>query len=80
MVNGPPMIATARPLMPTSAQTSCGIACVALTIASAPAKALPSNAPRNSEAKNRPPRKPDPMLMAEASAFSTMSNAMCCSG
>jgi hypothetical protein len=34
-----------------------------------PAKTLPNNAPRNSEAKKRPPRKPEPMEKAEAVAF-----------
>ena len=73
MVSGPPMIATASPLMPTRAQTSCGTAWAALTSANAPAKAFPSNAPRNSEAKNSPPRKPEPIEIAEAVAFRTTS-------
>ena len=36
-----------------------------------PAKSLPSSAPRNSEAKNRPPRKPEPIETAEAASFSS---------
>ena len=40
-------------------------------------RAFPSSAPRNREAKNRPPRKPEPMLMAEAADFSRISSAMC---
>ena len=75
MVSGPPMIATASPLMPTSAQTTGETACAVLTMASAPANALPTSAPRNSEAKNRPPRKPEPIEIAEAIDFSTTSSA-----
>ena len=75
MVSGPPMIATASPLMPTSAQTTGETACAVLTTASAPANSLPTSAPRNSEAKNSPPRKPGPIEIAEAIDFSTTSSA-----
>ena len=75
MVNGPPMIATARALMPTSAQTTADTAWAVLTAASVPANSLPTSAPRNSEAKNRPPRKPEPIETAEANDFSTTSRA-----
>ena len=61
--------------MPTSAQTTGDTACAVLTMASAPANVRPTSAPRNSEAKNRPPRKPDPIEIAEAIDFSTTSKA-----
>ena len=77
MVSGPPTIATASALMPTSAQTTGGTACATVTIASTPANSLPTSAPRNSEAKNSPPRKPEPIEIAEADAFSTISSAIC---
>ena len=60
--------------MPTSAQITGDTACTVLTAASTPAKHLPSTAPRNSDAKNRPPRNPDPIEMAEAADFSTTSS------
>ena len=77
MVSGPPMIATASPLIPTSAHTTGETACAVLTMASAPANALPTSAPRNSEAKNRPPRNPEPIEIAEAIDFSTTSSVTC---
>ena len=75
IVSGPPMIATARPLMPTRAQTTGDTACAVLTMAERAGEGLPTSAPRNSEAKNRPPRKPEPMEIAEAIDFSTTSSA-----
>ena len=75
MVSGPPMIATASPLIPTRAQTTGETACAVLTAASVPANSLPTKAPRNSDAKNRPPRKPEPMEIAEATDFSTSNRA-----
>ena len=39
-----------------------------------PANTLPNSMPRNSEAKNRPPRKPEPIENAEATALAS-SNA-----
>ena len=77
IVNGPPTTAVASALMPTSAHTTAGTACTTVTSASAPANSLPSRAPRNRDAKNNPPRKPEPMLMAEATDFSTIRTPMC---
>ncbi len=75
MVSGPPMIATARPLMPTRAQIVGEIMCSGLTPPTIRANALPSTAPRNNEAKNKPPRKPEPIEIADASAFSSTSSS-----
>ena len=77
IVSGPPTTATASALMPTSAHTTAGRTCTTVMVASRAANSLPTSAPRNSEAKNSPPRKPDPMDTAEAVAFSTISRATC---
>jgi hypothetical protein len=73
MVNGPPMMPTASALMPTRAHTTGDTACAVVTAAIAVAKAFPISAPKNKEAKNNPPRKPEPIEMADARAFSTTS-------
>ena len=52
------------------------IALAGETKAITPANTLPSSAPRNSDAKNRPPRKPEPSEIAEAASLSTKTLAM----
>ena len=52
--------------MPTTAMVAGGTIWVVLTSASALPKNLPTSAPRNSEAKNNPPRNPEPIEIAEA--------------
>ncbi len=77
IVSGPPTTATAMALMPTRAHTTGGSACVAVTVARPAANSLPVSAPRNSEAKNNPPRKPEPIETAEATDFAKISSAIC---
>lgn len=72
MVSGPPRIAVAMALIPTMPSTTAGTWSENSDI-HAKATSLPSIAPRKSEAKNRPPRKPLPIEMAEATAFRTIS-------
>ena len=78
IVSGPPTTAVASALMPTMAQITGGSACTTSTVASSPANILPSNAPSSREAKNNPPRNPDPMLIADAADFSRISRPRCC--
>ena len=80
IVSGPPTMATATPLMPTSAHTTAGSAWAAEMCANTPANSLPSTEPRNKEAKNRPPRNPEPIDTADAIAFRTNSMARYVSG
>ena len=54
MVSGPPMIATARPLMPTKAQTTGDTACAVLTMASAPAKGLADQGAEEQRGEEQP--------------------------
>ncbi len=70
------MIAAATALMPTTAHDHArdGVRRTDQGLRTPP-KNLPTSAPRNSEAKNRPPRKPEPMETAEAIDFSTTSSA-----
>ena len=46
-----------------------------MTVAIATANSLPIRAPKKREAKNRPPRKPEPREMVEARTFSPISRA-----
>ncbi len=75
IVSGAPIMATASALMPTTALTTSGAACVGITRNSMPANSLPTSEPRNSEAKKRPPRKPEPIDTAEAIDFISTSRA-----
>ena len=67
MVSGPPTTATAMLLMPMSAQV-CGSGCSpgSQQVDGAGDTRPPNRAPMNTEAKNRPPRKPEPIDTAEA--------------
>ena len=80
IVSGPPTTATAKALMATSAQTDSGRPYIGVTRASTPANSFPVIAPRNNDAKNNPPRKPEPMETADATAFITSNSATCGSG
>ena len=62
--------------MPTRAHTTGGSAWVTVTAASPAANSLPASAPRNSEAKNNPPRKPEPIDTAEATDLAMISSAI----
>ena len=75
MVSGPPTIATAIALMPISAHTTGDRAWVATRDSRSP-NSVPVSTPRNREAKNSPPRKPEPMDTAEATDFARISSAM----
>ena len=74
MVMGPPMIAVAIELMPTTAIAVAGTTCAMPTRSSAVPRNLPIRVPRNREAKNRPPRKPEAIEVAVAQAFISTSS------
>ena len=69
MVSGPPTIATAIPLIPIRPYVPSEKTATGHASSMAAANARPSMAPRNSDAKNSPPRNPEPSDMAEATAL-----------
>ena len=77
MVKGPPTTPTARAPMPTSA-ASVWSSRTQPVRARIWAKAMPVSAPASSEAKNSPPRKPDPSETAEASILMASSRTTVC--
>ncbi len=72
MVRGPPTMATAKAPMPTRAD-AVGSGEITPVMARIWAKAWPARAPSSSEAKNRPPRNPDPSEIAEAAILMSSS-------
>ena len=68
-VRGPPTTPVATAAIPTTAANPTS---TCIPIRAAPiALIFPINAPKNSDAKNRPPRKPAPKDMADAIDFKT---------
>src|SRR4051794_5072179 len=80
MVSGPPITETDSAPMPTTAYT-CGSSVKAGERYDAPSASMrPASAPSSSEAKNNPPRNPDPSETIEASALSANSSAIIFNG
>ena len=76
MVSGPPMMPTAIDVMPTTAAMAGSMPDAGAISNISAAKILPSSAPSSSEAKNRPPRKPEPSEITEAAILSRKTEAM----
>ena len=75
IVMGPPTIETASELIPTSANSVSCPARFGKPSVSTPMKRRPVSTPSSSDAKNRPPRKPEPIDTEEASALATSTSA-----
>ena len=80
MVIGAPTTAAASAAMPASAAEVASITGTPVASASRPANSAPTRVPMNSEAKNRPPRKPKPSEMPEARHFRASSPPIQISG
>ena len=76
IVSGPPTMATPSVAIPVSMLTSGSTGNQGTAISSSAAKSLPSRLPTKSDAKNRPPRKPDARDTRQAVSFRTMMMAM----